>query len=82
MTNHEIASLVTKAVADNDCTKSFRIKVVSDADTIRLMGKVNSYFQKQLLITVVRKICPHKEFLVNDVEVEAGDFTKSFFVVE
>ena len=58
MNNPEIVLLVNKALADN---------VAHSADTFKLMGEVNSYFQKAVLISVFRKVCPDKDLTLEVV---------------
>lgn len=65
----ELVSLVDKAMTEHSHTKSLCIQVISENDTIKLMGRVNSYFLKSVVITVARKACPHKELMFNDVVV-------------
>jgi hypothetical protein len=69
MNIEEVASLVSKAMSEHSHTKSFCIRVMSDNNTIKLLGQVSSYYQKSLVITVALKACPGKEVVFDDVVV-------------
>jgi len=70
MTIGEVVSLVNKAVSEHAHTRTLRVQIVpAEDDTLRMLGEVHSYFQKSMLITVVRKVCPDKALAVGEVVV-------------
>lgn len=67
----ELALAVEKELKENGHTRTVKIEIECDCDSISIGGKVSTYYSKQMILTVVRKIVNKQIAIKDNVKVSS-----------
>jgi hypothetical protein len=67
----ELALAVERELKENGHTRTVKIEIECDCDSISIGGKVTTYYRKQMILEVVRKIVNKQIAIKDNVKVSS-----------